>query len=35
MVISGRMDGLGILAAFNRIDRDVPVIVMSARGPAY
>ena len=27
------MDGLGILAAFKRIDRDVPVIVMSAHGP--
>ena len=33
MVIPGRMDGLGILAAFKRIDRDVPVIVMSAHGP--
>jgi two-component system, NtrC family, response regulator AtoC len=33
MVIPGRMDGLGILAAFKRIDRNVPVIVMSAHGP--
>jgi two-component system response regulator AtoC len=33
MVIPGRMDGLGILAAFKKIDRDVPVIVMSAHGP--
>jgi two-component system response regulator AtoC len=32
MVIPGRMDGLGILAAFKRIDRGVPVIVMSSHG---
>ena len=32
IAIGGRLDGLGTLAAFKRIDRDVPVIVVSSRG---
>ena len=35
MVMPGDMDGLGVLAAFKRIDRDVPVIVLSAHGPDH
>ena len=33
IVIPGNMDGLGALAAFKKIDRDVPVIVTSGQGP--
>ena len=32
MVMPGSMDGLGALAAFKKIDRDVPVIVLSGEG---
>jgi DNA-binding NtrC family response regulator len=32
VVMPGRMDGLGALAAFKKIDRDVPVIVISGQG---
>jgi two-component system response regulator AtoC len=32
MVMPGAMDGLGTLAAFKKIDRDVPVIVLSGEG---
>jgi two-component system response regulator AtoC len=33
MVLTGEMDGLAALAAFKKIDRDVPVIVLSGQGP--
>src|SRR5438477_3056486 len=32
VIMPGSMDGLGALAAFKKIDRDVPVIVMSGQG---
>ena len=32
VVMPGSMDGLGALAAFKKIDRDVPVIVLSGEG---
>src|SRR5262249_56673228 len=32
VVMPGSMDGLGALAAFKKIDRDVPVIVISGQG---
>ena len=32
VVMPGNMDGLGALAAFKKIDRDVPVIVLSGQG---
>jgi two-component system, NtrC family, response regulator AtoC len=32
VVMPGSMDGLGALAAFKKIDRDVPVIVLSGQG---
>jgi len=32
LVMPGRMDGLEALAAFKKIDRDVPVIVLSGQG---
>jgi DNA-binding NtrC family response regulator len=32
VVMAGRMDGLGALAAFKKIDREVPVIVLSSHG---
>jgi len=32
LVMPGGMDGLGALAAFKKIDRDVPVIVISGQG---
>ena len=32
VVMPGSMDGLGALAAFKRIDKDVPVIVISGQG---
>jgi DNA-binding NtrC family response regulator len=32
IVIPGSMDGLGALAAFKKIDKDVPVIVISGQG---
>ena len=32
MVMPGEMDGLAALAAFKKIDRDVPVIVLSGQG---
>src|SRR3982074_1396343 len=32
MVMPGNMDGLAALAAFKKIDRDVPVIVLSGQG---
>ena len=32
IVIPGNMDGLGALVAFKKIDRDVPVIVISGQG---
>jgi DNA-binding NtrC family response regulator len=32
VVMPGGMDGLGALAAFKKIDRDVPVIVLSGQG---
>ena len=32
VVLPGEMDGLAALAAFRRIDRDVPVIVVSGHG---
>src|SRR5207244_3717924 len=31
VITSGRMDGLAALAAFKKIDRDVPIIVLSAQ----
>ena len=31
----GRMDGLAALAAFKKIDRDVPVIVLSGQGRTH
>ena len=34
VVIPGSMDGLGALAAFKKIDQDVPVIVISGQGHA-
>src|SRR5262245_4467495 len=33
VVMQGSPDGLGALAAFKKIDRDVPVIVVSSQGP--
>jgi DNA-binding NtrC family response regulator len=32
MVMPGEMDGLAALAAFKKIDRDVPIIVLSGQG---
>jgi DNA-binding NtrC family response regulator len=32
VVMPGNMDGLGALAAFKKIDRDIPVIVLSGQG---
>ena len=32
IVVPGRMDGLAALAAFKKIDRDVPIIILSGRG---
>jgi two-component system response regulator AtoC len=32
VVLPGNMDGLGALAAFKKIDRDVPIIVLSGEG---
>src|SRR5437762_10280578 len=32
VVMPGSMDGLGALAAFKKIDRDVPVILLSGHG---
>jgi two-component system response regulator AtoC len=32
VVIPGSMDGLGALAAFKKIDRDIPIIVISGQG---
>ena len=32
VVMPGEMDGLAALAAFKKIDRDVPVIVLSGQG---
>src|SRR6266567_1411696 len=32
VVMPGRMDGLEALAAFKKIDRDVPIIVLSGQG---
>ena len=32
MVMPGSMDGLGALAAFKKIDREVPIIVLSGQG---
>src|SRR3954447_9483636 len=32
IVMPGRMDGLGALAAFRKIDRDVPIIILSGQG---
>jgi two-component system response regulator AtoC len=32
MVLPGEMDGLAALAAFKKIDRDVPIIVLSGQG---
>ena len=32
VVMPGRMDGLQALAAFKKIDRDVPVIMLSGQG---
>jgi len=32
VVMPGTMDGLGALAAFKKIDRDVPIIVLSGQG---
>src|SRR6266540_2954600 len=32
VVLPGRMDGLEALAAFKKIDRDVPIIVLSGQG---
>src|SRR5499425_3613894 len=32
VVMPGSMDGLGALAAFKKIDREVPVIVISGQG---
>src|SRR5213080_1769201 len=32
VIMPGSMDGLGALAAFKKIDREVPVIVMSGQG---
>ena len=32
VVMPGNMDGLGALAAFKKIDREVPVIVLSGQG---
>src|SRR5206468_5642639 len=32
MVMPGEMDGLDALAAFKKIDRDVPIIVLSGQG---
>jgi DNA-binding NtrC family response regulator len=32
VVMPGTMDGLGALAAFKKIDREVPVIVLSGQG---
>src|SRR5213080_1374468 len=32
VVMPGEMDGLGALAAFKKIDREVPVIVLSGQG---
>src|SRR3954465_14503165 len=32
MVMPGRMDGLDALAAFKKIDREVPIIVLSGQG---
>jgi two-component system response regulator AtoC len=34
IVMPGRMDGLAALAAFKKIDRDVPIIVISGQGRA-
>src|SRR3954453_11966268 len=32
MVMPGEMDGLAALAAFKKIDRDVPIVVLSGQG---
>src|SRR5687767_10589234 len=32
VVMPGQMDGLGALAAFKKIDRDIPIIVISGQG---
>jgi two-component system response regulator AtoC len=35
VVMPGNMDGLGALAAFKKIDRDVPIIVISGQGRTH
>ena len=35
VVMPGNMDGLGALAAFKKVDRDVPVIVISGQGRTH
>jgi two-component system response regulator AtoC len=35
VVMPGSMDGLGALAAFKKIDRDVPIIVISGQGRTH
>jgi two-component system response regulator AtoC len=35
VVMPGAMDGLGALAAFKKIDRDVPIIVISGQGRTH
>jgi two-component system, NtrC family, response regulator AtoC len=32
LILPGSTDGLGVLAAFRRIDRDVPILVLSGQG---